>query len=487
MKDLKGRAIRGGLARLSGQAVNFFLRIGYLVMMAHLLDPKDFGLVAMVTSVTGLYGLFTTVGLSVASIQKSSITDEQISTLFWINILAGAVLTFLCLLTAPVLVRFYNEPHLFWLTVVSAVGFIINAAGVQHSALLERHMRYVALTGIGTLSQLGGVVVGIVMAVGGFGYWAIVASPIVQSAISVAGYWVATRWVPGLPRRDEEIGSMLRFGGTLTLNGVIVYVAYNLDKVLLGRFWGADVLGLYGRAYQLINIPNDNLNSAIGGLTFSALSRLQDDAVRFRSYFLKAYSLANSLTFPITIFCAFFADDIISVLLGPKWTDAASIFRLLSPTVMVFGIINPMSWLLLSIGLYGRSFRIALVIAPLVIAAYVVGLPFGASGVAFAYSAALTIWLVPHILWCIHGTPVSPRDILLASSKPFLSAIVAAALALGGQLYLGEWASPLLRLALEGGIMAVAYFSMLFSFKEQRILYFDLLKGLRFHPESFGS
>ena len=487
MKDLKRRTIRGGLAKLCGQAVNFFLRIAYLVIMARLLNPKDFGLVAMVTSVTGLYGLFTSAGLSVASIQRPSITDEQISTLFWINIVAGTLLAFLCLLTAPVLVRFYNEPRLFWLTVVTALGFIISAAAVQHSALLERHMRYVALTGIGTLSQLGGVVVGIVMAIVGFGYWGLAVSPIVQSAVSLTGVWVVTGWFPGLPRRDREIGSMLRFGGTLTLNGVIVYLAYNLDKVLLGRFWGADVLGLYGRAYQLINIPNDNLNSAIGGVAFSALSRLQNDPVRYRSYFLKAYFLANSLTFPITIFCAVFADDIILVLLGPKWTDAATIFRLLCPTVMIFGIINPMAWLLLSIGLYGRSFRIALVIAPLVITAYVIGLPFGASGVAFAYSAALTIWLVPHILWCLHGTAVSPRDILFASSRPFFSAIVAAAFAFSAQLYLGEWASPLLRLALEGASMTIVYFSMLLLGKEQRILYLDLLKVLTTHPVSLDT
>lgn len=479
MKDLKRSAIRGGLAKLGGQAVTFFLRIVYLIIMARLLDPKDFGLVAMTTSVTGLYGLFATAGLSVASIQKSTITNEQISTLFWFNILVGMILAFLCLLTAPVLVRFYSEPRLFAVTIVSAVGFIINAAGVQHSALLERHMRYVPLAGIGTLSQLGGVFVGISMAVVGFGYWAIVASPIVQSAISVTSFWVATRWLPGLPRRDNEIGSMLRFGGTLTLNGVIVYVAYNLDKVLLGRFWGANVLGLYGRAYQLINIPNDNLNSAIGGLTFSALSRLQHDPIRYRRYFIKAYSLANSLTFPITVFCTLFADDIILILLGPKWTDAATIFRLLAPTVMVFGIINPMSWLLLSIGLYDRSFKIALLIAPAVIAAYVIGLPFGASGVAFAFSAAMTTLLVPIVIWCLHGTAISPRDILLASSRPFLSAIVAAAVAFGTTMYVGEWPSPLLRFALEGTIMFSIYFSILLLVKEQRTLYFDLFKGLR--------
>src|SRR5262249_46728801 len=156
---------------------------------------------------------------------------------------------------------------------------------------------------------------------------------------------------------------MLRFGGTVTLNGLIVYIAYNVEKVLLGRFWGPDALGIYGRAYQLINIPTDGLNSAVGGVAFSALSRLQDDPVRLKNYFLKGYSLVNSMTLPATMFCALFADDIILVVLGAKWTEAVNIFRLLAPTILVFGIINPLGWLLLSIGLQWRSLTIALVIA----------------------------------------------------------------------------------------------------------------------------
>ena len=237
---------------------------------------------------------------------------------------------------------------------------------------------------------------------------------------------------------------MLRFGGTITLNGLVVYVAYNLEKVLLGRFWGPDALGIYGRAYQLINIPTDNLNSAIGGVAFSALSRLQHDPVRLKSYFLKGYSLVISLTIPITIFCALFADDIVLVILGPKWTEAAVIFRLLTPTVLIFGMINPFSWLLLSIGLQGRSLAIALVIAPLVITAYVIGLPYGPRGIAFAYSAAMTLWLVPHIAWCLYGTMISPWDLLLPLSRPFLSGIVAAAFAVGAQFYSAQLESPVL-------------------------------------------
>ena len=316
------------------------------------------------------------------------------------------------------------------------------------------------------------------MAVAGFGYWALVAASVVSPAIFLICVWLVAQWIPGLPRGDVEIGSMLRFGGTLTLNGLVIYVAYNFDKVLLGRFWGADVLGLYGRAYQLINIPTENLNSAIEAVAFSALSRLQNDPVRFRSYFVKAYSLANSLSLPTTVFCTLFADDIVLALLGPKWTAAAPIFRLLAPTVMVFGIINPMSWLLLSTGRYGRSFRIALLVAPVVIAAYVVGLPFGPLGVAFAFSAAMTILLIPIVLWCLHGTAISLQDLLTAISRPILSAILAAAFAFAAQWYLGEWTSLLLRLALEAGVMAIVYFAMLLFAMGQSPLYLDLLKGL---------
>src|ERR1051325_7212632 len=126
---------------------------------------------------------------------------------------------------------------------------------------------------------------------------------------------------------------MLLFGGTVTLNNVIVYIAYNVDKVLLGKFYGAEALGIYGRAYQLINLPTENLNSTLGFVAFPALSRVQNDPARLRSYFLKGYSLFLSVVVPITMGCALFAPDIIRVLLGSKWNEAAPLFRLMAPTI----------------------------------------------------------------------------------------------------------------------------------------------------------
>lgn len=271
---------------------------------------------------------------------------------------------------------------------------------------------------------------------------------------------------------------MLRFGGTLTLNGLIVYVAYNLEKVLLGRFWGAEVLGIYSRAYQLINIPTDNINGAAGEVAFAGLSRVKSDPVRFKNYFLKGYALVLTLTVPITLVCALFADDLIMVVLGPKWKDAVVVFRLLSPTILIFAMINPLSWLLISLGLVGRSLKVALVLAPLVISGYLVGLPFGPKGVALGYSSVMALWVVPHIAWCVHGTMVSLGDIAKAFSKPMLSGLVAAGMSFFVGAFFGPSWSPLVRLLSGGSLFFIVYIGMLLGVMGQRAFYMELLRGL---------
>ena len=239
---------------------------------------------------------------------------------------------------------------------------------------------------------------------------------------------------------------MIRFGGTVTLNGLAGYVATNFEKVLLGRFWGAEILGMYGRAFQLIRIPTDNLNMAVGDVAFSALSRVQDDQGRLKSYFLKGYSLVLALTLPITIVCALFADDLIYVLLGPKWKDAAAIFRLLAPTILVFAISNPLGWLLTSIGRVGRGLKMTLAIMPLMIAGYIIALPYGPRGVAFVYSRIMILSVIPMVAWAVWGTVISVHDIMITVGRPLISGIAAAGIALSLQLIYGAFLSPLPRL-----------------------------------------
>jgi len=482
MKDLKEKAIKGGLAKACSQGTTVFLRVGSLMVLGRLLSPKEFGLVGMVTAVIGVLSLFRDFGLSTATVQREYVSEDQLSTLFWINLFVGGILALFSVGVAPLVARFYNEPRLVAVTTVLALGFIFNAAGVQHGALLQRQMRFTAMAIIETVSLFGSTTLGIIMALRGFGYWSLVAMTVSASAISSVCVWIACTWIPGMPRKGVGVRSMMRFGGTITVNSLVVYVAYNLEKVLLGRFWGADAIGIYGRAYQLITIPTDNLNSSIGGVAFSALSRIQNDPERLKSYFLKGYSLVLTLTLPITFACALFAPDVIFVVLGPKWKDAAAIFRLLAPTILIFAIINPLAWLLFSIGMVARSLKIVLVLAPLVIIGYLIGLPHGPQGVAFAYSLVMTLWVVPHVYWCVHGTMISFRDITLAVGRPLLSGILAAGVSLAAQVYYGPLLAPLPRLILGGTILLGVYVGMLFYVMGQKTIYLDLLRNLRRRP-----
>jgi O-antigen/teichoic acid export membrane protein len=482
MKDLKERTIRGGFARLCAQAATFLLRVVSLMVLARLLGPQDFGLVGMVTAFTGVLNLFRDFGLSSAAVQRTTVTNEQISTLFWINLLVGGLIGLVAVAMAPGISAFYHEPRLLAVTTVLAAGFLFNAAGVQHSVLLQRQMRFTALAVIGVVSLIVGTAIAIGGAKCGYGYWALVAMTVSLPLTSTVGLWLTSGWVPGMPRRRTGVRSMMRFGGTVTINGLVAYVAYNAEKVLIGRFWGADAIGIYGRAYQLVNIPTDNLNSAVGEVAFSALSRLQDDPRRLRSYFLKGYSLVLAMTLPITIACALFADDVVVVLLGPKWTEAAVILRLLAPTILIFALINPLGWLLFSQGMVKRSLKIALVFAPTIIGGYLIGVRYGPKGVAFAYSAVLTLWAVPFIAWCVHGTVVSLRDILLTVSRPLASAVLAGGLAFGVRLTFGHLLSPLLQLVLECSVLLVTFLVLLLFVAGQKSLYLDLLRGLKGAP-----
>ena len=479
MKDLKAKTIRGGAARLVGQAVRALVRLGMIVTLARLLDPSDFGLVAMVTVVTGVFEIFATGGLSAAAVQRPDISEAQLSTLFWFNIAIGALLGLLCLAAAPMLSAFYSEPKTALVIVAIAPAFLINATGVQHLALLQRHLRYVTLAVIEVASEIITAVVAIGMALAGYGYWAVVAGVITTPLVVTMGAWATSGWLPGPPRRLRDVYPMLRFGGTVTLNGLVVYIAYNLDKVLVGRYFGPAALGIYGRAYELINLPTRILNTAIGVVAFSSLARLQGDPARLKSYFLKGYSLVVSITLPATIACAVFADDIILVALGPKWTEASTIFRLLAPTILVFSIINPTGWLLQSIGLQERSLKIALVLSPLVICSYFVGLPYGPSGVALAFSTTMVLWLVPHIYWTLHGTNISVREFASAAGRALLAGTIAAMAAAIVQHYATPIPSPLLRLALGGTVMMGVYVFLLLFVMKQREFYFDLLRELR--------
>jgi PST family polysaccharide transporter len=408
------------------------------------------------------------------------VTEEQLSTLFWMNVAVGAVLTTLCVAAGPMMVRFYDEPRLLPITISVGIGFLFIGAGAQHRAMLQRAMRFGTLGIIDTAALVLGIIGSIAVALLGQGYWALVVMTVGPQMASAVGAWTATRWIPGRPRRGTGVRSMIWYGGNVTFNSVIVYVAYNVDKVLIGRYWGAEALGMYGRAFQLINLPTDNLSATVSQVVFPALARLQNDPARLRSYFIQGYSFLFAILLPLTAGCALFPEDIVIVFLGARWLEAASIFRLLVPTILVFALINPLGWMLMATGRISRSVKLAILIAPVVIAGVAIGLRFGPQGVALGFSVAMMLLVVPFLVWATHGTCISLLDVLKAVSPASLSVVVAGAVVLSLGRYMHAIEPAFLRLVVESGLLFGIYWAMMLFGLNQRSSYMKIVGELGF-------
>ena len=473
--EFKQKSVRGGAAAVFSQGVGMGLQIITTIVLARLLTPNDYGLQAMVVTLTGFFSLFKDAGLSVASVQRETLTHEQISTLFWINVGIGAFLMIVIACAGPLLAVFYKEPRLLWITVASATIFLLNSLAVQHRALLDRSMQFTIGAKIEILANLVGTVVAIGMAALGCGYWSLIVQTLTLYMVSTVAAWIAMPWMPGRPHWTPELRSMVRFGGTVTLNSLVVYLAYNTEKILLGRFWGSVPLGLYGRAYQLGNLPVQQLTGSVGAVAFPMLSRLQGDAARMRRSYLMAHTLVVSLTVPVVISCALFADEIVSTVLGPKWAGTARILQRLSPAILVFALMNPLSWLLRATGRVERSLKISLLIAPVVILGVLAGLRYGPTGVALGYSAAMVVLVGPLVAWAKHGTEISTSDYLDCIKRPLIAGVLGGVAGFLFKIACHGTLAPIMLVVGELTIAFGGYILLLLFVMGQKEMFVDLL------------
>jgi O-antigen/teichoic acid export membrane protein/chemotaxis methyl-accepting protein methylase len=472
--ELKRKSVQGGIVSVAAQGARFVLQTATTMLLARLLSAEDFGLQGMAVVLTGFLLVFSGAGLGAATVNRLEVTPEQISTLFWINVAVGAALATITAVLAPAVVAFYGDPRLYWITVFLGLTFVFSGLSAQHQALIQRQMRFATLAKIDLLSLTISSASGVVMALLGWRYWALVGMVLVGAIVSAASVWVANPWIPGLPHRRSGVLPMLQFGWMAICNNLVVFLAWNSDSILLGRFWGAGALGLYGRAYQLATLPVHQLNAATAGVAFSALSRIQDDADRLARSFLKGYALLVSLTIPITISCALFAEEIVYIVLGAKWMGAVPIFRLLTPTGLVFALANPLSALVMSTGRMGRALSISAAATPLVIVGIVLGLSHGPQGVALGYSSAMTLLIIPITAWSIHGTRITWADLWRATKPPFLSGLLAGAIGLIVKITLGGTLAPIPYLLIGLGLVFGVYAWTLLIAMDQKNLYTDL-------------
>lgn len=460
------------------QLIGLALQLGTMIILARLLSPSDYGLQSMVLTLTVFMNLFKDAGLSMAAVQREELTDQDLSTLFWINVGWGAFLMILTALMAPLLAAFYREPRLVWITIASATTFFFTSLSLQHGTLLNRAMRFGTNAKISIVTAVFGAAVAIVLAARGWGYWALIGQNISLPIITTIATWIAVPWIPGRPRWTPHLRGMLRFGGTITANSFVVYVAYNTEKILLGRYWGPAALGIYGRGYQLANLPVQQVSDSCGSVAFPMLSRLQVDPGRLRRSYLKTHSLVASLTVPAVVICAVFANELVTVILGPKWLASAPVLQLLSPTFLIFALINPFGWLLQASGRVQRSLNIALLIAPVVILGVALGLRHGPSGVALGYSAAMLILIAPCVAWSMRGTGITARDYLDSIKDPLLAAFFGGVVGWLVRLLIGGALSALSLLAIELFCFSATYIGTLFFVLGQKDFYIDIARNL---------
>lgn len=424
--DLKGRSVRGGAVTMAAQGAKFFLRMGSTVVLARLLTPEDYGLLAMVAVVTNFVMMFKDMGLSMATVQKAEIDHAQISTLFWINVAISLVIMMIMAALAPVVAWFYGKPELTMITLALAGAFIFSGLTIQHQALLRRHMRFVRLGVIEVVGLLVGVTTAIVAAWRGAGYWSLVFMQLSMAGTIAVGVWVASDWRPGWPRRGAGSRSMLAFGRDITEFNIINYFARNSDKILVGRFCGSGILGLYSKAYSLLMLPISQITGPLASVAVPALSRIQDDPKRYTSYYTKLILLISFISMPLTVFLAICSKSIIYLLLGDQWLGMSSIFQILAITAFIQPVSSTAGLVLLSLGQSRRFLKIGIFNSLAIVTSFAIGIRWGAIGVASAYAIVSYLILFPSLWYCFRLTPISIEIFLKAVARPAIASLVMA-------------------------------------------------------------
>ncbi len=417
--DLKGRSVHGGAVTMAAQGVKFFFQMGSTMVLARLLTPQDFGLIAMVTVVTGFVMMFKDMGLSMATVQRAEINHGQISTLFWINVVLSIGVMLVIAALAPAIAWFYNEPRLTWITLALAGAFIFSGLTIQHQALLRRQMRFRSLAVVEIISILVGILAAIIAACYGAGYWSLVIMQLAGAIAGMIAVWVACGWRPGLPKRRSGVREMLAFGGNLTGFNFLNYFGRNADNLLIGKFWGSGSLGIYSKAYGLLMLPLQQIRQPITSVAIPTLSRLQDDPEQYRRYYYRAISTIAFITMPLVAMLAVLSEEIIRIVLGEQWTGAAIIFKILAVAAFRQPVTGTTGWVFISLGQTKRMMYWGLIAVPITVLSFLVGLPWGPVGVATSYTLCTLFALtVPGLLFAFRYSPISLAGFFKAVWRP---------------------------------------------------------------------
>ena len=425
-RNLGAAAVRGGSWVLFAQGTSTGVRMVSSMILARLLMPADFGLYAMVAAVTGGLLIFKDLGLCDAVIQWPGLTDKQISSIFWVNLGISVAVAGCLAAVSPLISRFYGEPRVGGIAILWSLIIILGALSAQHLALMKRALFFSSVSRLLMIAAIISNVGAVALAWHGVGYWALVLREVMNEAVTVVGAWFLCRWRPQRPSRHSGIKPMLVFGGHSIVSFIIRRTTRNLDRTLLGWKFGPVVTGYYHMAFELSAMFTTLITEPLRNVAVSTLSRLREQTERFKQHYLKAVCGVAIACFAATAILVAGSSELVAIFWGPQWQRTGEILRILGLSAGVSAIYMTNIWLHFSLGRADRMARWTIVEALLIGVAVMIGLPFGAVGVAWGYSAAMGILCISGLWYAGRPVGLTLADTMSALWRPAAAALIAA-------------------------------------------------------------
>ena len=423
--ELRGQFLAGAAWFGLGRGFAFVVGIGVTAVLARILAPRDFGLLALAMVFIGVAQQVRDLGVGQALVQRDQVSLELQRLAFTIAISTSLALYAVLLAAAEPIARLSGDPEVAPIVRMLGLSFPISAFSVVPQAMLRRHLTVRGEALASGASLLADSAATVILAWMGFGVWALVAGNLIAAVATAIGLSLASPWRPGLQFRGVERSGLLRFGGGLTFSGLLWYVYTNADFLVVGRLLGTSALGFYNMAWNISKMPRDKLWALLNPLTLPLFSRARTDPEQLGNALCKLSTALAIVTIPAVTGLAIVAQDAVEVVLGPKWLDAVPVLRLLC----VFGIVRALSVLwapaLFASGRTATVVRFNLACAILLPVGFVLGARQGLVGVAYVwavmYPILALIGLLPPTL---RATQLSLSRYAGAIAHPFLASAV---------------------------------------------------------------
>ena len=336
MSNLKSQTIKGVFWSFIEKFGSQLILLISQIVLARLLEPKDFGLLGMLAIFIAVSQAFIDSGFDNALIQKKEVNQTDYSTVFYFNITIGIVLYLILFFAAPLIADFFHQPLLVDLTRVVCIVLAVNSFGLIQFVKFKIEMNFKAIAQVVVIANLLSAFVGIAMALMGFGVWALAGQIIGIYFFRTVLFWIKSSWRPSFIFSFQSFKQLFSFGSKLLLSGIINQVFQNIYLMVIGRIFSASLLGFYTQAKKLQEVPVTTLAQVVGNVTFPAFSKIQDDNIKLREGFRKLIKLMVFINFPLMLGLAVVAEPLLVLILGEKWLPSVPYFQLLCIAGMIY-------------------------------------------------------------------------------------------------------------------------------------------------------